>query len=454
MTAQPPRSRPLLLVVDDEPAMLSLVRRVAESEQFEVVTCADGREGIEAAARLSPDVALVDLRMPEVGGLEVIRSIREANPRTRVALMTGHASVDSAVEAIQLGAADYLTKPFDIARLKDTLTRVREDNAKEQRIAAAELEIAKHFELAGMIGRSAAMQTVFDLIRRLAPHIRTALITGETGTGKELAARALHQLGPRAAKRYVTVNCSAVVETLFESELFGHARGAFTGAVDNKVGLFESADGGTLFLDEVGELPLGMQAKLLRVLESGEVLRVGSLQPRRVDVRVIAATNRDLSVEVAEGRFRRDLFYRLNVAQIHLPPLRDRAVDIPMLAAAFLSGFASQFGRPALTLTPASQARLERHDWPGNVRELRNLLERATMLTDGSVITEEEIRRALQSPASAPARGGEEDAGDPVALTDVERRHIAKVIGEARGNKSEAARRLGISRRALYRRLK
>jgi len=449
-----PSDRPLLLVVDDEPGMLRMVQRVAEAEGFEVVACSRGREAIQTAAVRHPDLALVDLRMPDVGGLEVIRALREADPHTRVALMTGHASVDSAVEAIKLGAADYLTKPFDIARLKETLARAREDALTRRRLAQAEAALAKESEFCGMIGRSAAMQHVFDLIRRLAPHIRTALITGETGTGKELAAQALHRIGPRASKRYVTVNCSAVVESLFESELFGHVRGAFTGAIDNKVGLFEAADGGTLFLDEIGELPLTMQAKLLRVLESGEVLRVGALQSRRVDVRVIAATNRDLAGEVETGRFRSDLYYRLNIAQIELPPLRARVADISLLAASFLERFAQQFKMPPVALTTGSAATLERHDWPGNVRELRNVLERAMLLADGRLITERDVQRSMTragTAATLPAAAAEPP--NPVALDDVARRHIAKVIGETHGNKSEAARRLGISRRALYRRL-
>jgi len=437
--------------------MLKIIRRVAEAEGFEVAACSHGREAIEAAALRHPDLALVDLRMPDVGGFEVIRAIREADPHTRVALMTGHASVDSAVEAIKLGAADYLTKPFEMARLKETLARARDESISRRRIADAEAALAREFEFCGMIGRSPAARQVFDLIRRLAPHIRTALITGETGTGKELVARALHQTGPRSSKRFVTVNCSAVVETLFESELFGHMRGAFTGAVDNKVGLFEAADGGTLFLDEIGELPLAMQAKLLRVLESGEVLRVGALQTRKVDVRVIAATNRDLAMEVERGRFRGDLYYRLNIAEIQLPPLRERLSDISLLAAAFLRTFSQQFKTETVALTPDSEAALERYVWPGNIRELRNVLERAMLLAEGRFITEQEIRRSLAGGAALPAShrpSHPQRETASVVLDDVTSRHISKVIEDTRGNKSEAARRLGISRRSLYRRLR
>ncbi|HXH05609.1 MAG TPA: sigma-54 dependent transcriptional regulator [Vicinamibacterales bacterium] len=448
-----PRARPLLLVVDDEPGVLALVRRFAEAERFEVITCADGREAIALAERRAPDLVLVDLRMPEVNGLEVVRAIREADPQAHVVLMTGHASIDTAVEAIKLGAADYLTKPFEPGRLKEVLEAVREKVRRQQRLIEAEGELARSFEFHGMIGRSPAMQDVFDLVRRLAPHARIALVTGETGTGKELVARALHRLGPRRDRRFVTVNCSAVVETLFESELFGHVRGAFTGAVDAKAGLFEAADGGTLFLDEVGELPLAVQAKLLRVLETGEVLRVGSLEPRRVDVRVVAATNRDLDREVAAGRFRSDLLYRLNVAEIRLPPLRERRGDIPYLTAAFLREFAERFRKPLAGLTPEAERLLQAHEWPGNVRELRNVLERAAMLARGPIITDRELAGPLrgQPPAAGPEPAPAGRRTD--VLSHVEREHLLRALEQAGGNKASAARQLGLSRRALYRRL-
>jgi DNA-binding NtrC family response regulator len=294
------------------------------------------------------------------------------------------------------------------------------------------------------------MQEVFGLIRRLAPHARTALVTGETGTGKELVARALHRLGPRASRRFVTVNCSAVVETLFESELFGHVRGAFTGATDNKPGLFEAADGGTLFLDEVGELPAAIQAKLLRVLETGEVQRVGSLQPRKVDVRIIAATNRDLRADIDAGLFRSDLFYRLNVVELHVPPLRDRREDIPYLTAAFVKEFADRFGRTIEGVSPAAEQLLMTAEWRGNVRELRNVLERACMLADGGTLSERDVEVAMPSPSDAGHADADEDSDD---LDVVEREHIVRVLAEMRGNKVAAARRLGISRRTLYRRL-
>src|SRR5262245_56368112 len=320
-------TRPLLLVVDDDQPVLRILERIAGKIGFEVITCSSSAEAMRTLLRRPADLAMVDLRMPDVNGLELLRQIRQAVPGCEVILMTGFAAVDSAVEAIKLGAREYLTKPFDFDRLRQVLTDIRLELERRAHLVALEDEVARRLEFCGMLGRSPLMQEVFSLIQRLAPHAKAVLITGETGTGKELAARAFHQVGPRRTRPFVTINCSAVVDTLFESELFGHVRGAFTGAVDSKPGVFEAAQGGTLFLDEVGELPLSVQAKLLRALEYGEVQRVGSLQMKRVDVAVIAATNRDLRAEVAAGRFRGDLFYRLNVVDVMLPPLRDRRED-------------------------------------------------------------------------------------------------------------------------------
>jgi len=454
-------AKPLLLVVDDETAVLSLIRRVGEGEGFEVVTCTDGRQGLEIAEARHPDLVMVDLRMPEVGGLEIVRALRAADAKAMIVLMTGHGSIDSAVEAVKLGAADYLTKPFDLQRLKDTFATVRDETERRARMMAVDREVAKRVEFAGMIGRSAAIQEVFDLIRRLAPHVRAALISGETGTGKELVARALHQCGPRRSRKFVAVNCSAVVETLFESELFGHMRGAFTGATDAKAGLFETADGGTLFLDEIGELPLSLQAKLLRVLETGEVQRVGSLQPVRTDVRVVCATNRDLAAEAASGRFRSDLLYRLNVVQIMLPSLRERREDIPYLTAAFIREFSERFSKAISGVALPAERILVDAPWPGNIRQLRNVLERACMLTEGPVLTEQDVTASLRPTAggvSAPSairpfEPASADGDSGRALSSLERQHIMKVIAETGGNKARAARQLGLSRRALYRRL-
>jgi two-component system response regulator HydG len=450
-------TRPSLLVVDDEPPVLRVIERLAAKAGFDVITCGSGSEALRALMRKPADLAMVDLRMPDVNGLDLLRQIRASTPSCEVILMTAFAAVDSAVEAIKLGAREYLTKPFDFDRLKQVLTDIRVEIERRAQVVALESQVARQLEFCGMLGRSPAMQDVFSLIQRLAPHAKVVLISGETGTGKELAARAFHQAGPRRARPFVTINCSAVVDTLFESELFGHVRGAFTGAVESKPGVFEAAQGGTLFLDEIGELPLGVQAKLLRALEYGEVQRVGSLQPKKVDVAVIAATNRDLRAEVAAGRFRGDLFYRLNVVDLTLPPLRDRREDIPYLTAAFMRDAAQRMRKPLTGIAPAAERLLLQARWDGNVRELKNVIERACMLTDGSVVSERELAGALgPEAASAPRPRTTASAahpGETAPLDEVEREHILDVLRQVNGNRMAAAKLLGISRRALYRRL-
>ena len=449
-----------LLVVDDEPAIVGIVERFAAHLGFDVVYRNSGDSALANLAEIHPDVALIDLQMPGVGGIDVLRSIRAEDPRCQAILMTGNATLDTAIEAVKAGALDYLTKPFDTERLQGLLVTVREGIRRRERLLEADADIARQFEFHGMIGRSPAMQELFDSIRRLAPHVRTVLVEGETGTGKELVAKALHQLGPRQARRFITVNCSAVVETLFESELFGHVRGAFTGATDNKIGLFEHADGGTLFLDEAGELPLSLQAKLLRAVEYGEVQRVGSLDSRKVDVRVVAATNRDLRAEAAAGRFRSDLFYRLSVIEIHLPPLRERRDDIPYLTARFVRECGDRLKRPITGVTQAAERLLQQEPWPGNVRELKNVIERACILTDNKILSERDLLSALasthaaavSSPAAVamppPAAGPH---ADPNAFSTAQRAHIERVLRQVGGNKSAAAKLLGLSRRSLYR---
>ena len=455
----PVAAQPSLLVVDDEAPVLKLIERLAHKAGFEVRTCSSGTEAMRLLLRKPSDLAMVDLRMPDVNGLDLLRQIRRAVPGCEVILMTGHAAVDSAVEAIKLGAREYLTKPFDFDRLRAVLGGIRVELGRRAQVVALESAVAHQLEFCGMLGRSPAMQEVFSLIQRLAPHAKSVLLSGETGTGKELAARAFHKAGPRRARPFVTVNCSAVVATLFESELFGHVRGAFTGAVESKPGLFEAAEGGTLFLDEVGELPLIVQAKLLRALEFGEVQRVGSLQTRHVDVTVIAATNRDLRAEITAGRFRGDLFYRLNVVEVELPPLRVRREDIPYLTAAFLGECAGRMHKPLTGLTPGAERLLFGAPWHGNVRELKNVVERACMLAEGNLLTEREVGGSLgptlraNQMASGLTGSSAHGAARPTELHVVERGHIVDVLRQVKGNRMAAAKVLGISRRALYRRL-
>jgi DNA-binding NtrC family response regulator len=449
---------PLVLIADDDSGIRLAAERFVTRLGFRVIQAADGREALAAVPSARPDVALVDLQMPHVDGLEVLRALRHAAPDCKVILMTARPTVETAIDAVKLGALDYLAKPFDFDRLRELLTGVTEQIERRRELFATDRRLAEQLEFCGLIGRSAVMQELFDTIRRLAPHVRTALVTGETGTGKELVARALHQVGSRRERLFMTFNCSAIVETLFETEFFGHTRGAFTGATDAKQGLFERADGGTLFLDEIGELQPAMQAKLLRVVEGGEVQRVGATEGRRVDVRVIAATNRDLHEEVRAGRFREDLYYRFNVVELALPPLRQRREDIPYMTAAFVKEFAKRFEKPLVGLTAGAERRLQSAPWPGNVRELRNTLERACMLSESRILTEGDILAVLKSPARPPEPSEPVDLALPsphgsrnaVTLT---REHVAEALQQVGGNRSAAARALGVSRRALYRRL-
>jgi DNA-binding NtrC family response regulator len=457
---------PTLLVVADEPSLIETIAQAGRSTGFAVVTtCSTGRLRPGAAR---PDLVIIDLGTPgSTGDGEVLRAIRDDYPRCPIILTTDDGTIESAVAAMKNGLLDYLLKPLDTTRLGALLSRAYTE--ARRRHSAEIAREAREQECFGLIGTSPAMRRLLEAIRRMAPFLRTALIHGETGTGKELVARALHRAGRRADRRFVTVNCSAVVETLFESELFGHVRGAFTGATETTAGLFEAADGGVLFLDEVGELPLGSQAKLLRVLEFGEVQRVGALQSRRVDVLVLAATNRDLRQEIAAGRFRRDLFYRLNIVDIPLPALRDRLEDIPALAQAFVLECGARWNKPVEGLTDSAVQMLAYPAWNGNVRELRNVIERACLVADAPVITALELAPCL--PPHEPAEvnrheaapdshasetstiAAQNDTSPPRLLSLIQRDHIVRTLEHAHGNKKAAAVTLGVSRRALYRSL-
>ena len=438
-------AKPCLLVVDDDANVARLVSALGQREGFQVITCNNGVEGIEVLGRRHVDLMFLDLHMPEVNGLDVLKATQRTADATHIVLMTGNASIESAVEAVKLGAEDYLSKPLDFERAKEIMYAIHRQFEMRATIQASDAALAARLEFCGMVGRSPVITRLFDVIRRLAPHARSVLIAGETGTGKELVARAFHHLGPRRANRFVTINCSAIVETLIESELFGHARGAFTGAVENRQGFFEAANGGTLFLDEVGELPITVQSKLLRVLETGELQRVGAVDLKKVDVRVVAATNRNLKQEIEQGRFRSDLYYRLSVIEVTVPPLRDRIEDIPYLTAAFLREYSAAFGKAISGVTPSAEALLLQAAWPGNVRQLRNVIERACVLSESALLTELDIERALGTGITAtPAAAA---APAPVLSKEM----VVAALEASAGNKVEAARRLGVSRRTLYR---
>jgi DNA-binding NtrC family response regulator len=389
----------------------------------------------------------VDLVMPGLDGMQVLERAVENDPTVEVILMTGNYSTDSAVEAIRKGASDYLTKPMNLLRLKARIAQIVEDIRRREKAAELDEELLRTCQFAGIVGRSPQMLEVFGRITRVAPHFRTALITGATGTGKELVARALQRLSPVSAGPFAACNCSAVVETLFESELFGHVKGAFTGATQDKVGLFEFAHGGVVFLDEIGDMPLAMQAKMLRVLQEGEIRRVGSPQSRRVDVRVVAATNRELKSLVAERQFRDDLYYRLSMIEIRLPRLAERRDDIPLLLRHFLQRFSAQFAKPVRGFTPRAQAALARYLWPGNVREMENAVGHACMMARADYIDIKDLPPAVLAKADWNSLGEE----DLLPMQEMEKRHALRVLKHTGGNKVRAAEILGIGRTTLYR---
>jgi DNA-binding NtrC family response regulator len=398
--------------------------------------------------------------MPGMTGLEVLERIMEFDPGIEVVLMTAHYTSETAVEAIKKGASDYLNKPIQIATLRERIGNLVAAARERHRAGMLEDEILSASEFEGMVGHSPVMLDMFSRIRRVAPHFRTVLVTGETGTGKELVASALYRLSPASKGKFVVLNCSAVVETLFESELFGHVKGSFTGAMNDKPGLFEHAHGGALFLDEIGDMPLSTQAKLLRVLQNQEVLRVGSVIPRKVDVRVIAATNQDLRVAVAEKRFREDLFYRLSMVEINTPRLSARAGDLHLLTRRFVATFAKQYGKPIRGLTYRAQIALSHHTWPGNVRELENALGRACMMVVGDLVDVQDLPDYLAKQSASPELAGAVPAAAASpnaefgALEDQERMLVARAMEQAGGNQSQAARLLRIGRDALRYKLK
>jgi two-component system nitrogen regulation response regulator NtrX len=441
-----------ILVVDDEQGVREALRQLLEYEGYEVALAGSGPEALGAFADCKPHLVLLDVKMAGMDGLAVLAKLREADPQALVVMISGHGTIATAVEATQLGAHDFLEKPLDTHRVLLTLKNALRHIVLESEVRALQAVVERHHEI---VGSSAAVRQVIERIEKVAPTPARLLITGENGTGKELVARAVHRLSPRAKRAFVEVNCAAIPSELIESELFGHVKGSFTGAFADRVGKFELADGGTLFLDEVGDMSTAAQAKVLRVLQEGIITPIGSSRSVKVDVRVIAATNKKLEDEIAAGRFREDLLYRLNVVPIDVPPLRARREDIPQLVEHFVTQLAAQQGIPPKTVSPGAVERLQRHQWPGNVRELRNTVERLLILANGEEIAETDVMRMVGPVAE------EAGLGDALLQSETfeqfkqnaERAFLMAKLKEHDWNVSETARRLDMPRSNLYKKI-
>lgn len=433
-----------LLAVDDEPGVLKFISHILTPYPIQVTQVSNARDALAKFSELRPHIVVLDLFLGDANGMTVLREMLKADAGVDIILMTGHYSTESAVEAIRQGAWDYLTKPICAEQFQSRIEGWLAGAGARQRTHELDIELVRACQLEGIVGRSPAMFDVFALLRRVAPHFQTVLITGETGTGKELAARALHRLSPRGDGPLVVCNTAAVAESIFESELFGNVKGAFTGADRDRQGMVEAADKGTLFLDEIGELSLNMQSKILRLLQTREVQRVGSAMPKKVDVRVVAATNRDLRKMVLQRTFREDLFYRLSMIEIQLPSLADRREDLPLLFRYFLDRYAKQFGKAALALSRRAQTLLSRHSWPGNVRELENVIAYCCMMSENEVIDVKDLPVYLRDSLSNPETG-------LLTMHELERQHALRVLDAVGGNRLQAAKVLGISRATLYR---
>ncbi len=440
-----------ILIIDDHLGSLELLSSALRQEDLQILTASDPAHGMELVYKHRPQLVITDLVMPHQSGLEVLDQIMQFDPGIDVLLMTAHYSTESAVDAIKRGASDYLNKPVNLQVLRARVSELLADARRKRRASILESELMEAAQLEGMIGNSPAMWDLFCKIRRIAPHFRTVLISGPTGTGKDLVARTLGKLSPASNGNFVVLNCSAVVETLFESELFGHVKGSFTGAVADKIGLFEYAHQGVLFLDEVGDMPMSTQAKLLRALQNQEIQRVGSLSARKVNVRVIAATHQDLRAAIAEKRFREDLYYRLTMVEIKVPPLIERTGDLPLLVRHFVSHFAKLYAKTLRGLTPRAEIALGRHDWPGNVRELENVIGHAGMMATTEWIDVDDLPEYFRHSQPSLSQPEQVDAAENglSSLDEQERRLVADALVQSYGNQSEAARILKIGRDAL-----
>jgi DNA-binding NtrC family response regulator len=441
-----------ICVLDDQLDQVELTTNRLEKSGFPAVGTTSAQEALQKIRQGGYRAVLVDFEMPEIDGLAFLEEVLQCDPGMFVILITGHYTVDAAIDAVKRGAYDYLCKPLDYSRLLKTLDDLADLFTRRSHIRDLDRQLLHNLEFHGIVGRSPAMVEVFELAGKVARHYTNVLVTGPTGSGKELVARALHQMSPVRHERFAVCNCSALVDTLLESQLFGHVRGAFTGATDTRPGLFEYANGGTVFLDEIGETSLAMQAKLLRVVQNREIQRVGSPELRKINVRLIAATNRDLRADVLAGRFREDLFYRLSSIEIRVPGLTARPEDIPILVQHFLKKYSEVYGKSFHGLTRRAQVALYQHDWPGNVRELENVISSAAITATADFIDVGDLPEHLQKPQlRAPAK---EEDWRPNPLNEVRRVHIERVLEMCKGNRVRASQVLGIGRTSLYRFLK
>jgi len=439
-----------LLIVDDEDSFRQHLCHLFERRGFSTVAAKTGKETLEIANRENFDIVLLDIVLPDIDGIEILKNLKRIYQDTQIIMMTGNATIENAIASMKLGAYDYLIKPFDLEELIILVERAGELTQLKRESEIFKRELDKQKKYTEIVGNSSHINEIMDLIEKVAPTNSTVLITGETGTGKELVAKAIHQKSPRMDKPFVIVNCSAIQDTLLESEMFGHEKGAFTGAVKFKRGLVDVADSGTLFLDEIGDVSIGFQTKLLRFLESGEYRPVGSTQTLRSEVRIIAATNRNLLKLLKEEKFREDLFYRLNVFNIELKPLRERKEDIPILVQYCLKKICYQTGKCLSEITPEALDLLHGYTWQGNVRELENVIERAVILSDGQQIEKTDLPIDIKHQLPSPILGAENDND---SLTDVEMKHLIKILQKTDWNKTKAAKLLGITKKTLYRKL-
>ncbi len=446
--AQP--GKKVLVAIDDDPVLLALTSAALGADQdLELLTFVDPLEGLEVIHKRRPHIVLVDLVMPEISGMDVLERVVEIDPATDVILMTAHYTTDSAVESIKKGACDYLNKPFTREQLRRRIVPFIAEAKKRRRAQELDQEMLEACSFEGIVGRNPLMHEVFARIQRAAPYVRTVLITGASGTGKELVARAIHRLSPGGSGPFVVCNCAAIPESLVESELFGHVRGAFTSATSDKAGMFEAANGGTLFLDEIGEMPASAQAKLLRIVENHEVQRLGSTVSRKVDVRIVCATNRNLQRDVEMKNFREDLFFRISMLEIRLPSLAERREDLPLLVRHFIDHFAKKYAKSVGGITRRAEAAIMRHPWPGNVRELENVVGYACMMTDSTRIDACDLPRDFPGGPKAAAAGPIELR----SLAELARSHAHRIDNAVGGDNPRAAEILGISRATLLIRL-